>query len=119
MEEDQLKNIVDMIIAETDFLLDDKVRDLISKSSEDEVLVIKMEQIKKGLKIDSEDEMNMLFQYLNEKQFEKKSQLSKLASQRFSEGEQESQIGIEEQVQEEQQNELEEDGGNDSVDINN
>ncbi len=119
LEEDQLKNIVDMIIAETDFLLDDKVRDLISKSSEDEVLVIKMEQIKKGLKIDSEDEMNMLFQYLNEKQFEKKSQLSKLTSQRFSEGEQESQIGIEEQVQEEQQNELEDDATNDSVDINN
>jgi hypothetical protein len=32
-----------MIIEETDFLLDDKVRDLISKSTEDEILVIKME----------------------------------------------------------------------------
>lgn len=97
LEEEQLKNIVDMIIEETDFLLDDKVRDLISKSSEDEVLVIKMEQIKKGLKIDSEDEMNMLFQYLNEKQFEKKSQLSHLSKERFvTEGEHESQGGIEE-----------------------
>lgn len=70
--------IVDMIIRETDFLLDDKVRDLISKSTPEEVLLIKMEQIKKALKIDSEDEMNMLFQFLNEKQVEKKIEMKKL-----------------------------------------
>ena len=75
LEEHQLIEIVDMIIRETDFLLDDKVRDLISKSTDEEVLLIKMEQIKKALKIDSEDEMNMLFQFLNEKQVEKKIDL--------------------------------------------
>ncbi len=32
-----------MIIEETDFLLDDKVRDIISKSSEEEAMLIKME----------------------------------------------------------------------------
>ena len=67
-----------MIIEETDFLLDDKVRDIISKSSSEEAMLIKMEQIKKTLSIDSEDEMNMLFQYLNEKIFEKQSYLKKL-----------------------------------------
>ena len=36
-------DIVDMIIQETDFLLDDKVRDLINKSPPEEVLLIKME----------------------------------------------------------------------------
>jgi hypothetical protein len=32
-----------MIIEETDFLLDDKVRDIISKSSSEEAMLIKME----------------------------------------------------------------------------
>jgi hypothetical protein len=43
LEEEQLKNIINMIIEETDFLLDDKVRDIISKSSEEEAMLIKME----------------------------------------------------------------------------
>lgn len=67
-----------MIIEETDFLIDDKVRDLISKSSEEEALAIKMEQLKKCMNIDSIDEMNMLFQFLYEKQFEKKQFINKL-----------------------------------------
>lgn len=50
-----------MIIEETDFLIDDKVRDLISKSSEEEALAIKLEQLKKCINVDSIDEMNMLF----------------------------------------------------------
>ena len=81
-----------MIIEETDFLLDDKVRDIISKSTADEAMLIKMEQIKKALNIDSEDEMNMLFQYLNEKVFEKQSQLKRLQHQRFTEKNEESNL---------------------------
>ncbi len=34
---------MEMVIDETDFLLDDKVRDLISKSNEEEIIGIKME----------------------------------------------------------------------------
>ena len=61
LNDEQLKYIVDMIIEETDFLIDDKVRDLISKSSEEEALAIKLEQLKKCINVDSIDEMNMLF----------------------------------------------------------
>lgn len=123
LNDEQLKYIVDMIIEETDFLIDDKVRDLISKSSEEEALAIKMEQLKKCMNIDSIDEMNMLFQFLYEKQFEKKKFITKLEQSNQSELLEDNNENIVNNSIHEQQNEdeqeIEADLSTDSMDIKN
>ena len=60
-----------MLLEETDFLLDDKIRDQIKNADPFDQKVIKLDTLKKCLQINSVEEMNILFEELHKKALHK------------------------------------------------
>ncbi|CAD8071663.1 unnamed protein product [Paramecium sonneborni] len=57
LSEDKLQEIVEILIEEVDFLIDDKMRETLEKAEQQEITSVKLGVIKKCLNIDSIDEM--------------------------------------------------------------
>ena len=62
LPEEKLMEILDMVLEEVDYLVDDKLREQLSEMPEVEQLSSKLEIVKKCLGIDSIEEINMFIE---------------------------------------------------------